>query len=73
VTHPDPPKVGWNVEFTPLPAMVGTKLARATEVKIVPSKRQRGEIVLVRTGKVTKIVARCGKRQRVLGELAVSV
>jgi hypothetical protein len=51
INRADAPRIGRNVEYTPLPAAVGSKLGRATEVQILPpSKTQRKieKIVLVR-------------------------
>jgi hypothetical protein len=72
MTYPNPPKIGWSVEFTPLPAMVGTRLARATEVRILPrSKRALEQIVVVREGRGRRIVFRGRHGERVLGEISV--
>jgi hypothetical protein len=70
MSHPKAPKVGWSVEFTPLPAIVGTKLARATEVRILP-KRTIEQIVVLRAGSGGQIVCRGRHGERVLGELSV--
>jgi hypothetical protein len=75
----DAPKVGTQVEFTPLPPAPGRKLKRATEVSILPSasvRRTPGEIVVVRTADgLTRITlrrkTRGGFRDTLLDELRI--
>jgi hypothetical protein len=73
LNHPEQPKVGANVEFTPLPVAPGGPFPRATEIAILPSKRKRENgdtIVVVRLPDgMVRIVARGRSAERVLGEL----
>jgi hypothetical protein len=69
---PDVPRIGWRVELSPLPPAMGTKLARGTEVRVLPRKQPKlDEIVAVRCGRETQIVCRGRHGERVLGELSV--
>lgn len=74
LSHPVPPKVGANVEFTSLPAAPNGPLPRATEIAILPSKRKRNragdQIIVVRMPDgLVRIIARNRSGDTVLGEL----
>jgi hypothetical protein len=69
------PRIGRQVSFTALPAVIGTKLGRATEVEVLPDSKVRrttDEIILIHTTDgVTRIVIRSRGGDTVLGELVL--
>jgi hypothetical protein len=69
------PRIGRHVTFTALPAVIGTKLGRATEVEILrgsKTHRTTDEIVLVYMSEgLTQIVIRTENGDTVLGELVL--
>lgn len=74
INRADAPRIGRNVEYTPLPAAVGSKLGRATEVEILPpskpTQQSINEIVILQLQDgLIRIISRCATADEVLGEL----